>query len=64
MEGKCITARLEIMPNVLSLMKEYKRLHPTANDQDAYGAAYTAFHAEMTMQTLVMKARIGLDLGL
>lgn len=55
--GRCITAQLEIMPSVLALQCEYKKMHPQANDKDAYGAAYTAFKEEMTRQTMDLKQR-------
>ena len=58
MNGRCVTAKLEVMPNVLSLMKEYKKMHPHANDRDAYGAAYMAFKEEMVRQTMLMKTDI------
>lgn len=55
---KCVTARLEIMPSVLALAKEYKRLHPQACEQDAQGAAYMALREELTRQTLALKESI------
>lgn len=56
--GRCIPAHLEIMPAVLNLANEYRRMHPQANDKDAYGAAYRALHDEMTRQTMEMKEKI------
>lgn len=52
---KCVTARLEIMPSVLALAREYKRMHPHVCEQDAQGAAYRALHEEMVRQTLSLK---------
>jgi hypothetical protein len=57
-KGRCIRADIEIMPQVLGLMREYKRLHPKANDKDAYGAAYLALREEMVRQTLALKENI------
>lgn len=57
-KGNCIPAHLEIMPSVLKLMREYKRMHPEANSKDAYGAAYQALREEMIRQTLALKENI------
>lgn len=57
-KGRCVTAKLEVMPSVLALMQEYKKMHPQARDADAYGAAYKAMHQEMQRQTMMIKSEI------
>jgi hypothetical protein len=55
---KCVTARLEIMPSVLELKREYKRMYPHVCDADAQGAAYMALREEMQRQTVALKEAI------
>lgn len=57
-KGYGIPARLEIMPSVLALKTEYKKIHPQACDSDALGAAYMAFRQEMQRQTILLKEQI------
>ncbi len=57
-KGYGVPARLEIMPSVLALKVEYKKIHPGAHDADAMGAAYMAFREEMQRQTVLMKESI------
>ncbi len=57
-KGYGIPARMEIMPSVLALKTEYKKIHPQACDADAMGAAYIAFREEMQRQTVFMKESI------
>jgi hypothetical protein len=54
-KNHCVTAKVEVMPYVLKLAKEYQLMHPMACWADAQGAAYIAFRLECQRQTIAFK---------